>query len=176
MPTATGMAASLLRIEERLRQTLTPAPIPRRWILSGNPVARGSIVHRSSDAMAFAALWDCTAGRFNWFYDVDEMVYIVDGAVVIGSGPGKQRVLEAGDTFFFPAGSRAQWTVPAYVRKVAFLHVPLSRKMRFARSIYRFFTGWLRPRAWTEATAEVLGGKSGQPDPAAFPTAGRDAA
>jgi uncharacterized cupin superfamily protein len=160
MPTADRTAASLLNVDEGLHQTLTPAPIPREWVLSGNPVARGSLIHRSEDTMAFTALWDCTAGSFNWFYDVDEMVYIVDGAVVIGSGPGKQRVLEAGDTFFFPAGSRAQWTVPAYVRKIAFLHVPLSRKMRLARSIYKFSTRWLRGRSRSEGTAQVLAGEA----------------
>lgn len=160
MPRASRMPESVLRIDERLRGRLTPAPIPRDWILSGNPVARGSMIHRSADTMAFTALWDCTAGSFNWFYDVDEMVYILDGAVVIGSGPGKQRVLEAGDTFFFPAGSRAQWTVPAYVRKLAFLHVPLSRKMRLMRAIYKFCTGWLRGRSGLEGTAQVLAGES----------------
>lgn len=127
--------------------------------LDGNPIARGSVLYRSADTMAFTALWDCTAGRFNWFYDVDEMVYIVDGAVMIGSGPGSQRVLEAGDTFFFPAGTSAQWTVPAYVRKVAFLHVPLSRKMRVLRSVYRFCTRWMR-RSDAEGTAQVLAGEN----------------
>lgn len=160
MPTANRIATTLLGMEERLHQTLSPAPIPRHWVLNGNPIARGSLIHRSADTMACTALWDCTAGSFNWFYDVDEMVYIVDGAVVIGSGPGKQRVLEAGDTFFFPAGSRAQWTVPAYVRKIAFLHVPLSRKMRLARAIYRFLTGRRRGRSSTEGTAQVLAGES----------------
>jgi len=158
MPPARPMAASLRQMQERLSQALTPAPIPKQWVLRGNPVARGSLIHRSADTMALTALWDCTAGSFNWFYDVDEMVYIVDGAVMIGSGPGKQRVLEAGDTFFFPAGSRAQWTVPAYVRKIAFLHVPLSRKMRLARAIYRFLTGWLRGRSQL-GTAQVLAGE-----------------
>lgn len=157
MHSAQRSAASLAGLEEKLRRTLSPAPIPAPWILDGNPVARGSVLHRSADTMAFTALWDCTAGRFNWFYDIDEMVYIVDGAVMIGE-PGAQRVLEAGDTFFFPAGSRAQWTVPAYVRKIAFLHVPLSRKMRLAQSMYRFFTRWMR-RSNTEGTAQVLAGE-----------------
>jgi hypothetical protein len=44
--------------------------------------------------------------------------------------------LHAGDTVFFPAGSSAEWTVETYVRKIAFLRVPLPRQVLFAKRVY----------------------------------------
>ena len=116
---------------------LEPAPIPQGWILEGSPEARGKLVSCSTDDMAFTAMWDCTAGRFNWFYDIDETVCIMEGSVTVRDAAGHSTTLRPGDTFFFPAETQFQWTVTRYVRKVAFIHIPISRKMRWARSVYQ---------------------------------------
>ena len=60
-----------LRVEQ---VDLNPSPIHPSWILEGNPVARNRLISSSADGTASALIWDCTAGRFNWFYDVDETV------------------------------------------------------------------------------------------------------
>jgi hypothetical protein len=65
-------------------------------------------------------VWECTAGQFNWFYDCDETVHIIEGDVIITTETGTVTA-SAGSSFFFPAGSRATWQVNSYVRKVAFL-------------------------------------------------------
>ena len=114
---------------------LTPAPIPQGWILEGSPVARKKHLARSSDQLAATLMWDCTAGRFNWFYDTDEVIHVLEGSVVIEDDAGVSRRLQAGDTFLFPAGSRYLWTVSDYIRKVAFLYSPLSPEMRIVRGI-----------------------------------------
>lgn len=112
---------------------LGPAPIPAAWVLEGNPAARNKLLAGSSDELASTYMWDCTAGRFNWLYEADEVAHVLEGSAIIESESGARRRLQAGDTFLFPAGSRYQWTVPHYMRKVAFLHSPLSRKMQALR-------------------------------------------
>src|SRR5690242_10425791 len=62
---------------------LQPDPIPRDWILEGNPTARRRLLVGSSDNLASTHMWDCTAGQFNWHYTADEVIYVVEGSVVV---------------------------------------------------------------------------------------------
>ena len=126
---------------------LIPAPIPQAWIREGSPVARQKHLAGSSDQLAATLMWDCTAGRFNWFYDTDEVIHVLEGSAVIEDVAGVRQRLQAGDTFFFPAGSRYHWTVPDYIRKVAFLHSPLSREMRIVRGILARLTAPFRRKS-----------------------------
>jgi uncharacterized protein len=132
---------------------LQPDPIPRDWILEGQPTARRKLLVGSSDNLASAHMWDCTGGRFNWYYQSDEVIYVVEGSVLVEDDTGVRRQLAAGDTFLFPAGSRFHWTVPRYIRKIAFLHSPLSRKMRLIKGLYNFLIWPFRRKqpaaAWT---------------------------
>jgi uncharacterized cupin superfamily protein len=145
------IAAELIPTSDRSRQAqanphgLDPAPIPSGWILEAVPEARGRILSCSSDAMAFTVMWDCTAGRFNWFYDIDETICVMEGTVTLRDTSGAVSTLIPGDTFFFPAGCSYEWTVPHYVRKIAFIHVPMSRKMRLVRRAFKLLTGLFRP-------------------------------
>jgi uncharacterized cupin superfamily protein len=118
--------------------TLGPAGINPNWILEGNPIARNKLLSQSADGSASSYIWDCTAGRFNWFYDVDETIYVIEGGVVVKEAAGVARRLSAGDTIFFPAGTRAEWHVENYIRKVAFLRAPLPRPLVIAKRYYRF--------------------------------------
>ncbi len=103
---------------------LNPAPISKDWILEGSPVTRNKLLAVSNDKVASTWIWDCTAGRFNWFYDIDETVYVIEGSVTVRDHHGATRTLMSGDIAFFPAGSSAEWTVNKYVRKLAFLRQP----------------------------------------------------
>jgi uncharacterized cupin superfamily protein len=123
---------------------LTPAPIPRDWILEGNPAARDKRLAGTSDGQATAFMWDCTAGRFDWRYDADEIAHVLEGAVIVQDAAGVRQALQAGDTFHFPAGSRYQWTVPGYVRKIAFIRSPSPREGRLVRGILNGLTAPLR--------------------------------
>jgi uncharacterized cupin superfamily protein len=118
--------------------SLNPSPIHPGWVLEGNPVARNKVLSSSADGTASTLIWDCTAGRFNWFYDVDETIYIIAGGVVVIDDSGNARRLSAGDTIFFPAGAHAEWDVEDYIRKIAFCRVPLPRPLVFAKKGYRF--------------------------------------
>jgi uncharacterized cupin superfamily protein len=120
---------------------LEPAPINPSWVIEGKPVARNFLVSKSLDGSGFTYLWDCTAGVFNWYYDIDETVYIVEGSVTIRDDNGKEFQLNVGDHVLFRAGSHAVWRVENYVRKVAFFRqpvpAPLSLVVRAVRKISR---------------------------------------
>lgn len=116
---------------------LEHSPIESGWILQGNPIARGRILSRSADGSAWTAIWDCTAGQFNWFYGMDETLYVIDGSVIITLPGAEPRRVNAGDSIFFPCGSSAHWNVENYVRKVAFLRRPPPRPIQRMTQIYR---------------------------------------
>ncbi|HEY3886085.1 MAG TPA: cupin domain-containing protein [Vicinamibacterales bacterium] len=108
-------------------------------MIDGNPVTRNRVLSTSADGTATTFIWDCTAGRFNWFYDVDETIYVIEGGVVVRDWGGKARRLSAGDTIFFPAGARAEWHVENYIRKIAFCRSPLPRPLVMAKRGMRYF-------------------------------------
>jgi uncharacterized protein len=107
--------------------SMKPAPITPEWILDGCPVARNALLSSSEDGSAFSLIWDCTAGKFEWRYDIDETVYVLEGEVRIVDDAGVPHHVRAGDSVFFPAGTRATWTIDSYIRKVAFCRKPAPR-------------------------------------------------
>jgi len=113
------------------------SPIRASWILAGEPVARVALLSSSADGMASTYYWDCTAGRFNWFYAFDETLHILEGSVTLKSPSGVSKLVVAGDTVFFPAGSQAEWTVDQYIRKLAFCRTPLPSYLVSARGVAR---------------------------------------
>lgn len=116
---------------------LRPSPINPVWILQGEPQASNRVLSRSADGAACTLVWECSAGRFNWFYDIDETIYVLEGAVTLRDHKGGVCRLEAGDTAFFPAGSHAEWNVEERVRKIAFCRSPLPRPVQFAARAWR---------------------------------------
>src|SRR5216684_3397890 len=135
-----------------------PSPIRTTWILAGKPVARVALLSSSADGTASTYCWDCTAGRFNWYYSFDETLHVLEGSVTLKDPAGTSRLVAAGDTIFFPAGSRAEWTVDRYIRKLAFCRTPLPRYIILARSIAR----WIKRRG--------RGGAGKGDAPGTFPT------
>ncbi|TGD99501.1 cupin domain-containing protein [Methylobacterium nonmethylotrophicum] len=108
------MIASLTSVE------LSPAPIEPSWIRDGNPVARNATLSRSADGLASTLVWDCTAGKFDWIYDIDETIYFLEGSATISDGHSPARTFGPGDVLFLPRGAVCHWHVETYVRKVAF--------------------------------------------------------
>lgn len=121
---------------------MQPSPINPGWIREGAPVARNRLLSQSRDGSACTLIWDCTAGVFDWRYDIDETVYILEGAVVVRDDNGLEHRLGSGDSALFPAGSHAVWRVDSYVRKVAFCRKPmpaqLLRLKRIAKKLLQF--------------------------------------
>jgi len=133
---------------------LNPSPIRAEWVLEGKPVTHFKLLPNSADGTASTVYWDCTAGRFNWFYDMDETLCILEGSVSIKEESGRVRHLDAGDWGFFPKGSHAEWTVDKYVRKIAFCRSPMPGSVQFARGVFRGLKRLAgRGTAGSEATA-----------------------
>jgi uncharacterized cupin superfamily protein len=127
---------------------LKSCPIQASWILEGQPEARVAVLSDgSSDSSAFMVMWDCSAGRFNWFYSIDETVYILDGAVTLTLPSGAIRKLVAGSSHFFARGTQVQWQIDSYVRKVAFCHEPMSAKVFNAKRLFRAVKRAIMPRS-----------------------------
>jgi uncharacterized protein len=100
---------------------LKPSPIEPSWIIEGNPEARSHRLAASTDGVAATLIWSCTEGKFNWCYDVDETILILEGSMVLESEGMPPKRYGVGDVIFFRGGARATWHVERYVKKVAFL-------------------------------------------------------
>jgi uncharacterized cupin superfamily protein len=116
---------------------LRSAPINPDWIREGAPVARSRVLSRSEDGLGCTIVWDCTAGKFDWLYDIDETVLVLEGSVTISDGASPPKRLWPGDVAFFPAGSKAHWHVDEYVRKLAFCQRPLPRPLQTPINLLR---------------------------------------
>jgi uncharacterized cupin superfamily protein len=134
-------------------------PVNRAWIIEGSPTARTAFLSASADGTANSFYWDCTAGRFNWIYTFDETLYILEGSALLKFRDGTSRRIVAGDSVFFPVGSRAEWTVDTYIRKIAFCRSPWPTPVVKLRQLLR----------WSKRLGRR--GPSGAVDaPAAFPS------
>ena len=126
------------------KDKLVSNPIRHEWILEGQPVARIELLSSSADGTASTYFWDCTAGRFNWFYAFDETFHILEGAVMLKDTTGRSRRVTVGDTVFFPRGSTAEWTVDTYVRKLAFCRNPVPDSVVAVRNLVRGVKRFIR--------------------------------
>jgi hypothetical protein len=101
-----------------------PAPIPADWIVSGNPVARNHVLFTSADKLQFTLFWHCTAGSFRWYYDEDETIQLLEGAMTLVFDNGSTRYCQPGDIVYFQAGTTCVWIIEHEVKKLAFFREP----------------------------------------------------
>jgi len=106
-------------------------PIKPHWVLEGAPEVRSKRIATSADGASSVMVWSCTAGRFNWYYTVDETLHVIEGEVFVTDQNGDVHRLGPGDAAFFPVGSRSTWHVPHYVRKIAVCRHALPRPFGF---------------------------------------------
>jgi uncharacterized protein len=104
----------------KLAVDLTPRPIEPSWIIEGNPVAQSSVLSTSSDGAASTIVWQCSEGKFDWYYDFDETILILEGSIVVESDTMSPTRYGPGDVIFFRDGAHAKWHVEGHVRKLAF--------------------------------------------------------
>ena len=95
---------------------LKPSPIEPSWILEGNPEARSCPLSISADSAARTLIWSCTEGKFNWYYDVDETIVILEGSIVLESEGMPPKRYGVGDVIFFRNGAHAKWHVEGHVK------------------------------------------------------------
>jgi uncharacterized cupin superfamily protein len=99
---------------------LTPSPIEPSWIIEGDPQATSCLVSGSTDGFGCTIVWHCTEGKFNWYYDFDETILILEGAIVLESVGMAPTRYGPGDVIFFKNGAHAKWHVEGHVKKLAF--------------------------------------------------------
>ena len=99
---------------------LTPRPIEPSWIIEGNPDATWCVLSKSADGLASTMVWHCTAGKFNWYYDFDETILILEGGIVLESDTLPPTRYGPGDVIFFKDGAHARWHIESHVKKLAF--------------------------------------------------------
>jgi uncharacterized protein len=116
---------------------LTPDPIDPSWIIEGQPVARSGKWSQSRDMTTSSFVWECTAGRFNWYFENDETIYVIEGEVIIKVEGQEPLTLRAGHAALFYAGTRSEWHVPRYVRKSALLRPHMPKPVLFALKVSR---------------------------------------
>jgi uncharacterized cupin superfamily protein len=99
---------------------LTPSPIEPSWIIEGNPVAQSSVLSKSADGLAWTIVWECSEGKFDWYYDLDETILILEGSIVLENDMISPTRYSPGDVIFFKDGAHAKWHVEGHVKKLAF--------------------------------------------------------
>ena len=113
------MSRELIEIA-KLTVDLTPRPIEPSWIIEGKPDATWCVLSKSADGLASTMVWHCTAGKFNWYYDFDETILILEGGIVLESDTMPPTRYGPGDVIFFKDGAHARWHVESHVKKLAF--------------------------------------------------------
>ena len=113
------MSRALIEIA-KLTVDLTPRPIEPSWIIEGQPDATWCVLSKSADGLASTMVWHCTAGKFNWYYDFDETILILEGGIVLESDTMPPTRYGPGDVIFFKDGAHARWHIESHVKKLAF--------------------------------------------------------
>jgi uncharacterized protein len=99
---------------------LTPRPIEPSWIIEGKPDAQWCVLSKSADGLASTMVWECSEGKFNWYYDFDETILILEGSIVLENDTMSPTRYGPGDVVFFKDGAHARWHVEGRVKKLAF--------------------------------------------------------
>ena len=104
---------------------IRPSSVTPSWILTGKPEKRAKRLMQSGDRTAETMVWDCTAGSFNWHYNLDETLVVLSGEAFISADGVEETRIGPGDVVYVPAGCSVTWRVTDYIRKVAFLRHPV---------------------------------------------------
>ena len=115
---------------------LVPRPIEPSWIIEGNPQAQWCVLSQSADGLASTMVWECSEGKFNWYYDFDETVLILEGSIVLESDTMPPTRYGPGDVVFFRDGAHAKWHVEGRVRKLAFCRKTQPAWLGFALRVF----------------------------------------
>ena len=140
------MSPSLIETAN-LAVNLTPRPIEPSWIIEGDPVAQSCVLSCSADGLATTIVWQCSEGKFNWHYDFDETILILDGSIVLENDAMGPTRYGPGDVIFFRDGAHAKWHVEGHVRKLAFCRNTQPAMLGFALRVFSKLKRTVMPSA-----------------------------
>ena len=141
-----------------LTVNLTPRPIEPSWIIEGNPQAQWCVLSKSADGLASTMVWECSEGKFNWFYDFDETVLILEGSIVVESDTMPPTRYGPGDVIFFRDGAHARWHVEGRVKKLAFCRKTQPVLVGFALRVFSKLKRTLLPSGKRQAASLIGAG------------------
>jgi uncharacterized cupin superfamily protein len=95
----------------------------------GGPIVRALERLASTDGAIASGVWDSTAGKQDFQFDFDEVLYFLEGEVHV-TADGKTYTFRAGDVAFVRAGTHMSWDVPHYIRKVWIHRYPRTARLR----------------------------------------------
>jgi uncharacterized protein len=130
---------------------LTPGRIDPSWIIEGNPQTQQTVLSKSADWQAWTMIWQCSEGKFNWYYDYDETVLILDGSAIIENEAMPPTRFGPGDVIYFKRGAHAKWHVEGHVRKLAFFRRAQPMLVGFVLAVFSRIKRTLMPVEKTKA-------------------------
>jgi uncharacterized cupin superfamily protein len=136
---------------------LTPRPIEPSWIIEGKPDAQWCVLSKSADGLASTMVWECSEGKFNWYYDFDETILILEGSIVLENDTMSPTRYGPGDVIFFKDGAHARWHVEGRVRKLAFCRKTQPVLLGFALRAFSRIKRTLLPAAKRQAASLASG-------------------
>ena len=137
----------------KVNVNLTPRPINPSWITEGNPEASSCLLSESADGLAWTIVWHCTEGKFDWHYDFDETIMILEGSVVLEIDGTPAKRYGPGDVVFFKDGAHAKWHVEGSIKKLAFC-----RRTPLWLSVALRVLNWVRNTGDQRGGLGLLGG------------------
>jgi uncharacterized protein len=139
-----------------LAVNLTPRPIEPSWIIEGNPTAQCCVLSTSADGLASTMIWECSEGKFNWYYDFDETILILEGSIIVESETVPPTRYGPGDVIFFRDGAHAKWHIEGRVKKIAFCRKTQPVLLGFALRVFSKIKRTLLP-AGKRQPASLMG-------------------
>ena len=130
---------------------LTPGRIEPSWIIEGNPATQQTVLSKSADRQAWTMIWHCSEGKFNWYYDYDETVLILEGSAIIEDETMPPTRFGPGDVIYFRRGAHAKWHVEGHVRKLAFFRRAQPMLVGFVLAVFSKIKRTLMPVAKRKA-------------------------
>jgi uncharacterized cupin superfamily protein len=99
--------------------------LPQHEILEGTPDARCVFLAKSADDGAAHGFWSCNPGRYEFVFDYDEFVYVIEGAMTVTEhGTGRTFDVRAGDAAHFAQGVTTTWHVTEKLTKYFVARAP----------------------------------------------------
>jgi uncharacterized cupin superfamily protein len=114
-------------------QPLPSAPIPADWVQGGTPEASCQLLTSSPDDGLLTGVWECTPGRFRWYFGCDEVIVVLHGRGRVRVGSVEHQLVP-GATVFFPIGTESHWEIDETLRKHFTHRHPSSLAKRFLGS------------------------------------------